>query len=72
MTENEITKHIMSAAFRIHRTGGTMKKLVATLRRSVKHLNLTTVWGRGVILLNITWRRGVKHLNLTKRRDDAT
>jgi hypothetical protein len=41
MTQNEIAKHIMNAAFRIHRTGGTMKKLVASLRRSVKNLGLT-------------------------------
>ena len=41
MTENEIAKHIMNAALRIHRTGGTMKKLVATLRRGVTNLGLT-------------------------------
>jgi hypothetical protein len=41
VTENEIAKQFMDAAFLIHRTGGTMVKLVATLRRGVKRLNLT-------------------------------
>ena len=38
MTENENAKHITDAAFLIDRTGGTMKKLVATLRRGVKNI----------------------------------
>ena len=57
MTENEIAKHIMDAAFRIHRTGGTMKKLVAAWRETFKpHV--------------ATLRRSVKNLSFTQRRNE--